>query len=101
MTDQMQVPLPDLVAHAGHVDEIGAGLADAHRAGLPVRMAAGVYGDLCQLVPAFLGVLQDEVLDGIAAAATAVHDTAEALRAVAAGYEASDLRAAERLRNAR
>jgi len=55
----------------------------------------------CQFVPALLNVLHGQVIEGIAAAAGSVHDTADALRSVAAAYESSDSNAAERIRNTR
>jgi hypothetical protein len=98
---QFQVNSADLVAHAGQVDGIGDGLATAQQAGEAVRTDAGAYGQLCQIVPALLNGLQQQLIDGIATAARAAHDTADSLRAVAADYSGADSSAADRLRNTR
>jgi hypothetical protein len=98
---QVQVNSADLVAHAGQVDGIGDGLAIAQQAGAAVRTDAGAYGQLCQFVPALLSVLQSQVIEGIATAASSVHHTADALRSVAAAYDSSDSNAADRIRNTR
>jgi hypothetical protein len=97
----MQVNSADLMSHAGQVDGIGDGLSTAKQAGAAVRADAGAYGQLCQIVPALLNLLQDKAIDGIAAAVTSVHDTANALRATASDYDGSDGRAADRIRNTR
>ena len=99
--DQVKVNSGDLVTHAGQIDGIGDGLTTAQQAGSAVRVDSAAYGKLCQFVPALLNVLQDQLIDGIAAAATSAHDTADALRAVAAGYDGADGRAADRIRNTR
>ena len=52
-------------------------------------------------MPALLNVLQSQVIDGITTAAGSTHDTADALRSVAAAYDSSDSNAAERIRNTR
>jgi hypothetical protein len=101
MGEQFQVNAADLVAHAGQVDGIGDGLATAQRAGQAVRTDAGAYGQLCQFVPALLNGLQQQLIDGIATAARAAHDTADSLRAVAADYSSADGSAADRLSNTR
>jgi hypothetical protein len=101
VSGQVQVNSADLVAHAGQVDGIGDGLTIAQQAGAAVRTDSGAYGQLCQFVPALLNVLQSQVIDGIATAASSVHDTADALRAVAAAYDGSDSGAADRIRNTR
>jgi 2-keto-4-pentenoate hydratase len=62
---------------------------------------SGAYGKLCQIVPSLLNVLQDRIIDGIAAAAQSARDTADAVRATAADYDGSDGRAATRIRNTR
>jgi hypothetical protein len=98
---QVHVDSNDLRAHAGQMDGAGDGLTTAQQAGAAVRTDAGAYGQLCQLVPALLNVLQGQVIDGIATAAGSVHDTADALRSVAVAYDSSDGNAADRIRNAR
>jgi hypothetical protein len=101
MSGQVQVNSGDLVTHAAQVDGIGDGVTLAQQAGAAVRTDAGAYGQLCQFVPALLNVLQSQVIDGIATAASSIHDTADALRSVAAAYDSSDSNAAERIRNTR
>lgn len=101
MSGQVQVNSADLVSHGGQVDRIGDGLSTAQQAGAAVRADAGAYGKLCQIVPVLLNLLQDKAIDGIAAAATSVHDTANALRSTASDYDGSDGRAADRIRGTR
>ena len=98
---QVQVNPVDLVSHARKIDGIGDGLTMAQQTGAAVRMDSGAYGKLCQMVPAQLDVLQDKAIDGIAAAATSAHDTADAIRATATDYDGSDDPAATRIRNTR
>jgi len=76
-------------------------LTTASRAGMAVRADAGAYGQLCGIVPVLLNELQQALVDGVAAAAESVHDTADRLRAVAADYDTADRNAADRLRNTR
>jgi hypothetical protein len=97
----VRVNSADLVAHAGQIDGIGDGLTIAQEAGAAVRAGSGAYGQLCQFVPVLLNVLQSQLIEGIAAGAGSAHDTADALRTVAAGYDSSDSNASERLRNTR
>jgi len=101
VSEKVEVNSADLIAHAGQVDGIGDGLTTAQQAGAAVRADAGAYGQLCQFVPALLNVLQSQVIDGIAAAAGSAHDTADALRSVAAAYDETDSTAADQLRNIR
>jgi Excreted virulence factor EspC, type VII ESX diderm len=98
---EVQVSASALVSHAGAVDRIGDGLTTAVQAGEAVRMGADAYGKLCQFVPLLLNGLQHAMVDGMAAAAESVHDTAERLRSVAADYDVSDGNAVNRLRNTR
>ena len=101
MSGHVQVNSADLMAHAAQVGVVGDGLTLAAQAGGAVRTDAGAYGQLCQFVPALLNVLESQVADGIETAAGSIHDTADALRSVAAAYDSSDSNAAERLRNTR
>lgn len=96
-----QVNSASLVSHAGEVDGIGDGLASAAQAGRTVLTGAGAYGQLCQLVPALLNSLQQDMVDGMNTAAETVHETADSLRSVAAAYDTVDGSAADRLRNTR
>lgn len=95
-----QVDSAALMSHAGEVDAIGEGLASAAQAGQAVRTDVGAYGRLCQFVPALLNGLQ-QMVDGMKSAAASAHDTADALRSVAASYDATDGNAADRIRNTR
>ena len=99
--NEVKVSFGDLVTHAERIDQIGDELTTAQQAGSAVRVDSAAYGKLCQFVPALLNTLQDQVITGIAAAATSAHDTAAALRSVAADYSDSDGRAADRIRNTR
>ena len=98
---QFRVKSSDLVAHAAEVDGIGDGLDTAKQAGATVRVDTGAYSQLCQFVPSILNDLQTTVIDGIGSAVTAAHDTADALRSTATGYDAADGNAADRLRKTR
>jgi hypothetical protein len=49
-----QVNSADLVRHSGEIDAIGDGLTTACRAGDTIRTDISAYGQLCQVVPAFL-----------------------------------------------
>jgi hypothetical protein len=101
VSGQFQVRSSDLVSHAAEVDRVGDGLDTAKQAGAAVRVDSGVYGRLCQFVPALLNDLQAQLIDGIGSAVTAAHDTVDALRSTAADYDTSDDNAADRLRNTR
>ncbi len=88
--DGFRVRPADLVAHAAAIEQVAGSLGTAGQAGEQVRLGAGAYGELCQVVPVLLGFLQDRVIDGIDAARSSVADTAGRLRQVAAGYQGSD-----------
>ncbi|MEV4642161.1 type VII secretion target [Actinoplanes sp. NPDC049548] len=96
---EFQVDAAALVTHAREVDGIGDGLATAAEAAETVRTDTGAYGQVCQLVPVMLNGLQQFMVDGILTAAASAHDTADALRSVAADYDEADRSAAERLKN--
>ena len=95
VSEHVAVRHPELVAHAATVAGIGDRVATTARAGQAVRPGADAYGKLCVLVPTMLGALQDVLVDGIASAAEALHDTASRLRMTAQSYEAADRRRAE------
>jgi hypothetical protein len=95
MSDHVAVRHPELVAHAGRVAAIGDQVTAAAQAGRAVRSGPDAYGKLCVMVPVMLGSLQDVLVDGIAAAAASLADTADRLRATAGAYEATDQRRAE------
>lgn len=80
-----------LLAHATSIEPIASAIYTAQQAGNTVRMDKQAYGKLCVIAPALLDVLQDMLVDGIAAAAESVHDSADRLRKVAGGYQASDI----------
>jgi hypothetical protein len=95
MSDQVGVRPADLMAHAGHIEAIGDQVATARQAGDAVRAGAGVYGQLCVMVPVLLGALQDVLVGGISTAADSLHDTGGRLRAAAQAYESTDQRRAQ------
>lgn len=97
----LEVNSSSLVAHAGTTDSIGDELATAAGAGQTARTGNDAYGQLCQFVPAMLNGLQQHIIDGVNTAAQSVHETADALRSVAASYDAADGNAADRIRNTR
>ncbi|MEU4216893.1 type VII secretion target [Actinoplanes sp. NPDC026623] len=90
-----------LVSHADRIDTIGDGLTAAGQAGQTAQTDTGAYGQLCQFVPALLNGLQQEMIDGMNTAAGSAHETADALRSVAAAYDSADGNAADRVRNTR
>lgn len=98
---EFQVDSAALVAHAGEVDRIGDDLSTVAQAGETVRTDTGVYGQLCQIVPLLLNDLQQFMVGGVSTAASSAHDTAGALRSVAAEYDEADRSAADRLRRTR
>jgi hypothetical protein len=101
--DQIQVTPGDLAAHAARIEGVADRVSTAQQAGAAVGMGADAYGELCTVVPALLGALQDRIVDGIAAAAGSLHDTGRRLRTAAGGYQATDQHAAaahDRIRNA-
>jgi hypothetical protein len=87
----------DLSAHANAIDAVAGSLGMAGQAGGQVRLDAGAYGKLCQILPTLLGFLQDRVIDGIDAAQVSVADTAGRVRQVAQAYQGSDAASAARL----
>jgi hypothetical protein len=97
--EEFQVDSAALHGHAAEVDRIGDGLSTAAQAGEVIRTDIGAYGQLCQLVPALLNDLQLVMVDGMNSAAAAAHDTADALRSVAADYDTADTSASDRLRS--
>jgi hypothetical protein len=96
-----QVNSASLVSHAGEVDTIGDGLTSAAQAGRSIQTDTGAYGRLCQFVPALLNGLQESMVDAMNTAAGSAHDTADALRSVAASYDSTDGSAADRIRDTR
>ena len=95
MSDRFEVRPADLVAHAGHVEAVGDRVRTAKEAGTAVRPSSDAYGKLCVAVPVMLGALQDVLVDGIGAAADALHDTGGRLRQAAHTYEVTDQRRAQ------
>ena len=96
-----QVDPAALITHAGAVDRVGDGLTIASEAGRAVQTDPGAYGQLCQFVPALLNGLQQAMVDGMSTAAGSVHESADAVRSVAAAYDGADSAAVHRLRNTR
>lgn len=96
-----QVDSVSLIEHSSAVDRIGDGLATAAETGRAVQTDIGAYGQLCGFVPALLNGLQQAMVDGMVTAAGSAHETAGALRSVAAAYDGADTAAADRLRNLR
>lgn len=80
----------DLRAHAGRVDAIAAELGTARQAGQAVRVDGQAYGQLCTLVPALIGALDEVVTGAIGEAGTSVQDTAVRLRRTADTYQSAD-----------
>jgi Excreted virulence factor EspC, type VII ESX diderm len=82
----------DLVRHAGRLDAAADALATGEAAGDAVRLGTEAYGRLCAMVPALVDGLQQMVVDALAAGSDSLRDTADRLRAAAAGYQQSDER---------
>ncbi|WP_306215788.1 type VII secretion target [Actinoplanes sp. RD1] len=86
MTDRFEVRPADLLAHAGHIGTVAAGVEQAQAAGGAVRAGSGAYGQLCAMVPAMLNVLQGELIDGIADSAASLRDMGDQVRLAARQY---------------
>ena len=86
------------MGHAGHVEAVADEVAAAAGAGRVVRAGSGAYGQLCVMVPAMLGVLQDILVDGLDECASSLRDTGARLRTTASEYDASDQFSASLLR---
>jgi hypothetical protein len=95
MSDQVAVRHTELLTHAGHVDGVADAVTVAARAGSAVRAGGDAYGTLCAMVPVMLNALQDTLIDGLDAAAAALHDTGSRLRATADDYATTDQRRAD------
>ena len=98
--DSVTVVPAELLRHAGHVDQVAAGLALAADAGSTTRPGPEAYGRLCVIVPALLDELQEVIVDGISSAARSLEDTADRLRVAAEGYTSADHRSETALRHA-
>ena len=92
--DGITVTPAELQTHATHVRSVSDQVANARAAGDEVRLDTGAYGQLCAFMPALLGRMQDQILDGLAAACGSLDDTAGRLRKAAGSYDSSDGRAA-------
>jgi hypothetical protein len=90
MTDRFEVRPGDLIAHAGHVDTVAAGVDEARAAGAAVRAGSEAYGQLCAMVPVLLNVLQSELIDGIADSAASLREMGDQVRLTAREYAATD-----------
>ncbi|ROT34230.1 type VII secretion target [Micromonospora sp. HM5-17] len=88
--ESFQVTAADLVAHAGHLDQIAGDLAMAKQAGETTRPGPEAYGRLCVIVPSVLGHLHSTLVEGIGAAVDSVRDTAARVRSAADNYRESD-----------
>jgi hypothetical protein len=90
VSDHVAVRSDELVAHAGTVRGAGDRVGAEAAAGRAVRAGPEAYGQLCVMIPAMLGALQDAVVDGIASAADALYATAGRLTTTAQQYAATD-----------
>jgi hypothetical protein len=94
----VRVPVAHVRAHAGSVDEVAAGLATARDAGARVQLGGSAYGHLCAFLPAAMTTLADRAVDALGVGRSALTETGEALRGVAARVASVDDAAARRLR---
>lgn len=90
VSDHVAVRGEDLIEHAGTVRAAGDRVGAAARSGAAVRPGPQAYGQLCVMVPAMLGALQDAVVDGIASAADSLYAGADRLATTAQHYAAAD-----------
>jgi hypothetical protein len=90
VTDRFGVSPADLIAHARHVESIEDQVRAAGLAGAAVRAGGDAYGQLCAMVPAMLGALQDVVVEAIGSAANGLSDSGTALRSAAREYAETD-----------
>ncbi|MCP2323599.1 uncharacterized protein YukE [Hamadaea flava] len=89
---QVSVVPAELVQHAGRLDNASDEIATGKAAGDTVRLGTDAYGRLCVMVPVLVDGLQRMLVDALAAGSDSLHDTAERLRAAAAGYRQADER---------
>jgi hypothetical protein len=94
MGDGFGVAPADLLAHGNHVHAVADGVEQALAAGRSVRAGGEAYGQLCSMVPVWLGVLQDALLDGVADSLASIRDTGDQVRAAAGTYDSTDRDAA-------
>jgi hypothetical protein len=65
-------------------------VSTAKGAGNTVQMGYGAYGQLCAIVPAIIGFLQNVILAGIDDAVQSLKHTGEQLKATADEYRQAD-----------
>jgi hypothetical protein len=95
VSEQFSVFTPDLAAHSRTVGTIGDGVTEAADAGHTVRAGGDAYGKICNFLPPLLGALQDALIQGIAASADDLRDTAQKLRVTAEHYDSTDASSAD------
>lgn len=89
---QVSVIPAELVQHAGRLDTASDEVATGKAAGDTVHLGTDAYGRLCVMVPILVDGLQRMLVAALAAGSDSLRDTAERLRAAAAGYQQTDER---------
>jgi hypothetical protein len=90
--------VPDaLVTHAASIDRVGEAVQLGVDAARQIRLGAGAYGRLCQLLPGMLDPLHEQADRVLSEARGALDETARSLRAAADRYADTDANVAARL----
>lgn len=79
-----------LVVHAGDLDRIADGVAQARQAAETCQPSADSYGQLCVMVPMLLGGLHDLMVDGLATGEASIRESAGRLRDASDRYDSTD-----------
>ncbi|MEU8819811.1 type VII secretion target [Actinoplanes sp. NPDC048796] len=99
-SDQVRFPAPAVHQHAASVEGIADSVRTARSAVHEVSMDTQAYGQLCQFLPGLLSPIFSLAVDALGDADGALRETAENLRAVAAGFAATDDSAARAIQAA-
>lgn len=95
--EPVRVPVAQVQAHAGSVDEVASALTAARDAAAHVQLGGSAYGHLCAFVPAVVTGVGDRAVSALAVAGSALGDTGDALRDVVRRVSAADAAAGRRL----
>lgn len=90
MSEQMNVVIESLRAHASKVDGVADELDGAAGASERVSMDNDAYGILCRPFAWMVDQVEQHGIDTIKEAAKAIRDTAEEVRAAAEDYQSAD-----------
>jgi hypothetical protein len=97
VSDAMQIPVPELRAHASGVDRVAEDVAQARSAVREVSMDTGAYGQLCQFLPLVLSPVFELAAGALTTSVDELHTLADEVRATADAAEATDSTSARRV----